>query len=378
LYVPRGGDRPPAAEEKTGVKAAQRVIHVTSVGSSAATEVERLGVGGIGPMRELIEQAVGPRYRVTIAGRIITRAVNLRQGGRTDDAERAADIERALADDRVAALVCLRGGAWFVRVLPRIRFDVLRRRRRRIFIFGFSEMTALVGVAGAYPACVGLYDLCPGYLFGGMRRYAELNAPRLAKGMGIRAEEYPAFAAGWAAAQYRAKFLEFFRDVVDIVEGRGSSRRPTGHVLQGRIPTRGRITIVGGNLSLIESMLGSPYRTCFETRRRWLAIEEVDESPDRFDRMMAGLQLAGLFERAEGILLGDFHDPSGDLGEVALAVLRHHLPTDRTVPIVRLRDFGHVWPMSPLPLHREVTLVTSRGPGGRQRAHIDIPWADWV
>jgi len=356
----------------------QRIIHITSVGSSAADDVARLGVRSVREMLDLIGGVVGPAYRVTGAARIIMAPVHEERGGRTDDAARAADVQAALADDDVAALVCLRGGSWFVRILPMIDFDVLRRRRLPIFVFGFSEMTALVGVAGAYPKCIGLYDLCPGFLFGGVQRRAERNAARLTRGMEVPPEQYPAFATGWAAAQYRQRFLEFFREVVDIVEGRGSPRRPSGRVIQGKLPRRSAVTVVGGNLSLVESLLGSRHASAFETRGRWLALEEINESPDRFDRMMAALRLAGLFDRAEGILLGDFHDNAKDLRAASLAVLRHHLPTRRRLPIVRLDNFGHVWPIAPLPLHRRLTLVVQPTGSGRPKAHIEIPWADWV
>jgi muramoyltetrapeptide carboxypeptidase len=354
-----------------------RIIHVTSVGSSAADEIARLGAGSPEAVAKVIGGVVGPRYHVTCASRIIMTPVKEHGGGRSDDLARARDIEGALANDDVAALVCIRGGAWFVRVMPLIDFDVLKRRKRPIFIFGFSEMTALVGVAGAYAKCVGLYDLGPGFIFSGLRREAERDIKELTRGIDIPPEQYGAFAAGWAKAQFLSRFLAFFREVVDIIEGRGTKRRPSGTVVAGRLPARSKITIAGGNLSLIESLLPR-YKAAFDTRGKWLAIEEINESPDRFDRMMAALQLAGLFENAEGILIGDFQDQGKDLRAAALAALRHHLPAGRKVPIVSLGNFGHIWPLAPLPLHREVTLVVAKPGRGRPKAHIEIPWADWT
>lgn len=359
------------------VQRRQRIIHVTSVGSSAADEILRLGRTPREAMA-LIRDAVGPAYEVTSADRILMTPVNEAKGGRHDDAARAADVQRALADDRVSALVCVRGGAWFVRILPMIDFDVLRRRRTPIFVFGFSEMTPLIGIAGAYARCVGLYDLGPGFLYGGMRRWAEKNVKQLTRGLTVAPEQVPGFASGWAAAKYRDAYADFFREVVDIIEGRGSPRRPTGHVRTGRLPARSTIRIVGGNLSLIEALLGSKHRAAFETRGRWLAIEDLDETPDRFDRMMAALKLAGLFERAEGILLGDFHSNATEQREMAYEALRHHLPKGRVVPIVDLDNFGHIWPIAPLPMHRPVELVIRRSGRGPARAHIEIPWHSWA
>ncbi len=355
----------------------QRIIHVTSVGSSAIDEVARFGVKSPAQMFKAIAKVVAPAYRVTGSAKIVMTPVDETRGGRCDDAARARDIETALANDDVAALVCIRGGAWFVRVLPLINFDVLRRRRTPIFVFGFSEMTALVAVAGAYTRCVGLYDLCPGFLFAGLRQEAMRDIRTLTRGIEISEDEHAAFAAGWARAQFRERFLAFFREVVDVIEGRGSPRRPNGRVVQGRLPRRSSITVVGGNLSLIESLLGSPHAARFDTRGKWIALEEINESPDRFDRMMAALKLAGLFERAEGVLIGDFQDQGKDWRAAAIATLKHHLPHGREVPIVSLDNFGHTWPMAPLPMHRRMTLVTEKTARGRT-ARIEIPWRAWV
>jgi muramoyltetrapeptide carboxypeptidase LdcA involved in peptidoglycan recycling len=153
-----------------------RRIHLTAVGSPARNELDRLGVRTARALVEMAQRAVGERYRVTANGRLIFTKENDERGGRSDDAERAREITRVLADDDVAALVTLRGGGWFARVLDAINWDVLNRRRRMIHLFGFSEMTPLIAIAGGYPKAVGVYDLGPGFLFGGMKRYAGRRA----------------------------------------------------------------------------------------------------------------------------------------------------------------------------------------------------------
>ena len=46
--------------------------------------------------------------------------------------------------------------------------------------------------------------------------------------------------------------------------------------------------------------------------------------------------------------------------DAVAALLKYHLPGRRRLPVVRLNELGHVWPMAPLPLHRPVTLVCSQ------------------
>ena len=167
-----------------------------------------------------------------------------------------------MADDNVAALVTIRGGAWFARVLDAIDWDVLKRRRRTLFLFGFSEMTPLVAIAGRYPRAVGLYDLGPAFLYGGMKRYAKINVwhgakacestgetpvPQTSAGpvSKLSADHQEGFAAGWAAAKYPQAFRDFLAEVADILDGKGSPRVPQGHVLAGRLPARQTISITG-------------------------------------------------------------------------------------------------------------------------------------
>jgi len=349
-------------------------IHITAVASSAARDVERLGPGGIQGMLALARAGVGSRYDVTASERMIFSKQTDATGGRSDDRARAREIQTLLADERVAGLVTLRGGAWFTRILDRIDFDVLSRRRRMIHIFGFSEMTTLVSIAGKYPKVVGVYDLGPGFLFGGAERYAQKHVRELTRAIDLPAGQHAGFAAGWALARYPQAFTDFFRDVADILDGSGSQRVPTGRLLAGAIPRSSRISIAGGTLSVLLPLVGSRYASAVETRGKWIALEDTNEAADPIDRMMAGLKLNGLFERAEGVILGDFHDKDKDLTETAFRLLQHHLPAKRRLPIISLQNFGHTYPIAPLPLHREVTLKRT----GASRVRIEIPWSQWA
>ena len=353
-------------------------IHLTCVGSTATDAVEQLG--GLKSTLALAARGAGSGYRITANERFLLARQNEHRGGRFDDAARIREICTLLADDTLAAVVTIRGGSWFTRLLDRIDFDVLRRRKTTLFLFGFSEMTPLIAIAGRYRRVVGLYDMGPAFLSAGMKRYALKNVRRLARGTGLgdTPELREAFATGWSSARFPDAFGDFFGEVVDIIEGRGSPRAPTGRLLAGALPASKKISITGGNLSLTLPLIGSRYARAVDPRGQWLAMEEIGESPGQIDRMMAGLKLAGWFERAEGILLGDFHDDQEELSDAAFEILKRHLPPRRRVPVVALENVGHVWPMAPLPLHREVTLRSRRSGRGKPRVTIEIPWAEWA
>jgi muramoyltetrapeptide carboxypeptidase len=64
--------------------------------------------------------------------------------------------------------------------------------------------------------------------------------------------------------------------------------------------------LLGGNLSLLVSLLGTPYMP--EIRRGILFLEEIGEDPYRVDRMLTQLRNASVFSRASGVAFGQFTD----------------------------------------------------------------------
>ena len=354
----------------------KRIIHLTAVGSSAQRDVDRLG--GFDAMMRLAREGVGEAFEVRANRKFIYAHHDKRTGSRLDDAERAREVQTLLADDRVAAIVTVRGGAWFTRILDRIDFDVLRKRTKPVYLFGFSEMTTLIAITGQYPTAVALYDLGPGYLYGGALRYARKNFETLADALELRRKHRKGFSTGWALARYPDSFRDFFRDVAAIVTGRGSSRVPSGRLLQGTIPAEQEITITGGTLSVMLPLVASKYASAVDTTGKWLAIEDINEAADPIDRMMATLKLSGHIERAAGIILGDFHDNEVELSEVAYGLLKHHLPAGRKMPVIMLDNFGHTYPIAPLPIGRPVILRREPGRASEPRVTIDIPWSRWT
>lgn len=69
-------------------------------------------------------------------------------------------------------------------------------------------------------------------------------------------------------------------------------------------PLPSSATIVGGNLSLVATSLGTPWQ--IETQNHLLFLEEIGEKAYRIDRMLNQLAQAKLFQNAQGVLLGDF------------------------------------------------------------------------
>ncbi|MHC4964456.1 MAG: LD-carboxypeptidase, partial [Planctomycetota bacterium] len=169
------------------------VIHLLAAASTCKPLLGCLRVRSYRRILELAQQAVGPGYEVTGDTALMNPRFNERRGGRHDDERRCRDLQHALADDRTAAIVTLRGGAWFTRLLPHLDFNVLGCRQRVVHVFGFSELTTLVNIAASHPRARGHYHHDVGFLEPGPE--------------------------GW-----RPALGSYFREIVDIIEGRPAGR----------------------------------------------------------------------------------------------------------------------------------------------------------
>lgn len=326
--------------------ASRPVLHLSPVAGRCRPLRDRLGLRTYRDLVRLAQASVGDGYEVVADLDLMRASPDPKRGGRRDDAARRADLQAALADDRVRAIVALRGGAWLCRLLPDLDFEVLRRRREPLALFGFSEFTGLVNIAACYPR---------------VRAYYEHDLGHLLPGDG----------------DYRAAFASFLRSIVGLVERRGCDRPVTGRLVRGKLPARSsEVRVVGGCLPVLVTLLGSPFQRRIDPRGRWLALEDVDDFPGEIDRHLAQLKFAGMLRSCAGLLLGDFHvehegEGRDDQTAAVLELLKFHLP-DGGLPIVAHCNFGHCHPSGALPINRPVRLVREAD----RSVRLIEPWAD--
>jgi muramoyltetrapeptide carboxypeptidase len=120
----------------------------------------------------------------------------------------------------------------------------------------------------------------------------------------------------------------------------------------------------GGNLTVITSLIGTPYMpTSTQTQGGILFLEDVNEHPYRIERMLMQLLDAGIFKNQAAILLGGFsayrlfENDRGYSLESAIALIRSRLP--RTIPILTGLPFGHQADKLTLPVGATASLVYS-------------------
>ncbi|MDB4949678.1 MAG: putative muramoyltetrapeptide carboxypeptidase [Gemmatimonadetes bacterium] len=222
-----------------------------------------------------------------------------------DDDGRAADLNAALRDPRVDGVWLLRGGYGTPRIVHRIDWDALAARP--CAVIGFSDNTAL-------------------HLAAQQKRVVTFHGPHPAT------VEFSAFSA------------DSLRRSVTRAEPAGLLPFPATH--PGRADTlvagsaEGRL--VGGNLSLLASLAGTPYT--LDARGAILFVEEVGEPAYRVDRMLTQLILSGALDGVAGIAVGAFSETVDadrpDLPSAAEVVRERLGPLG--VPIAFGFPFGHI------------------------------------
>jgi muramoyltetrapeptide carboxypeptidase len=114
--------------------------------------------------------------------------------------------------------------------------------------------------------------------------------------------------------------------------------------------------LIGGNLSLVASTLGTPYE--IDARGKILFLEDVDEAPYRIDRMLLQLRHAGKFKDCAGVIFGPFVDaiPSNPNATLTLDEIMEELLGGVGKPVVKGFQCGHALPTMSIPLGAQAIL----------------------
>jgi len=236
---------------------------------------------------------------------------------------RAAAFRRHWLDDRVSALIAVRGGYGSVHILPLIAD--LAGRRPKLFI-GYSDNTSVL----SWLTCRYHIPALHGPMVEG----------RLARG---------------TTAYDESSLLSLVQD------GEGLMLIPDGLVVLRTGETAGRL--FGGTLTQLTASLGTPY--AFDPPRGCvLFIEDVNERPYRLDRMLTQLRLSGILARASGIVFGEMRgcDEAGAAWTARDTV--NQLLRDFPGPVIFGFPSGHTTgPCWTLPLGVRVRLMTHPRPG---------------
>ena len=244
-----------------------------------------------------------------------------------DDVDRAFDLEQMFRNPDVKAIFCARGGYGAQRLLDLIDYDEIAANPK-IFV-GYSDVTALQLALWAKVGLVTYSGPMPAVEMAlGIDPFTETNF--------WRTVEEPGFS--------------------------GPFPQPDGASYRVLKPGRGRGPLVGGCLSLVVSLLGTPYEPNFTGAI--LFLEDIGEEPYRLDRYLAQLRLAGVFDRVEGIVLGQFLDvevKDSDTPTLSLDEVLHDYFDRVHVPVLAGFPYGHGKNKVTVPLGVPAELDTEAG-----------------
>ena len=231
------------------------------------------------------------------------------------DAERLEELNGAINDPNIAGIFPFRGGYGLTRILDRIDYEGLRKHPK--IVAGFSDITALHLAVAEKSRLITFHSPMPqAYLYD--KNEANSVVPK----------------SFWDS----------------ILETRYSVERENGYEL--RLPENGprpkvlvggraKGRLLGGNLTLLCSTLGTPFQVDF--RGNILFFEDVDEAPYRIDRYLSQLRLAGILNEVSGIIVGTLTDSLArePAAQSACESIFEHYLADLGIPVMTNFPVGH-------------------------------------
>lgn len=228
------------------------------------------------------------------------------------DEERLYDLQKALDDESVKAILCARGGYGLIRIVDQL--DFINFQKNPKWLIGFSDVSILhsflqsnFGIETLHaPMAAGLKD--------------EVSADTLRKGL----------------------FGEPLNYELDT------------HFLSK--PGNASAVLSGGNLAILCSIIGSD--SDIDTQGKILFIEDVGEYLYRLDRMMWTLKRSGKLDQLAGLIVGEFNDMkdnTGPFGKTAYEIISDAVK-DYNYPVCFGFPAGHKKDNRALILGRQVNL----------------------
>jgi muramoyltetrapeptide carboxypeptidase len=247
------------------------------------------------------------------------------------DEQRAADLNAMFADPEVRAIHCVRGGWGSARLLPLLDWPTIARNPK--ILLGYSDITALLLALHAKTGLV------------------TFHGP-------LGTSQWNPFNVGYLRRVLQEGEAVTFENLKEIKE---DDLTVTENRIQTLHPGTARGRLLGGNLTVLTSLVGSGYLPDWDGCI--LFLEDVEEAPYRIDRMLTQLRLAGILQKAKAVIWGNCTDckVGESFGSLTVTeVLQDHL-LPLGVPAWRGAMIGHVERQFTLPVGIEVEVDAGAG-----------------
>ncbi|MFT7294635.1 MAG: muramoyltetrapeptide carboxypeptidase, partial [Pseudohongiellaceae bacterium] len=247
------------------------------------------------------------------------------------DKERADDLNAMFADTDVDAIFCVRGGYGSGRLLRYLDYDTIAANPK--VIMGYSDITAILNAIYVRTGLVTFHGPIAGGNFSDYT-YDQYRRVLIEPTSNTRIGEPPEFEKSPGVVDWENR-------LTSIVSGTAE-----GH-------------LIGGNLSLMVTLLGTPYEPNFEGAI--LFLEDVSEPPYSVDRMLTHLWMAGKLEQVAGIVLGKFSDDGYDSNTFSMEEVLRGRFEPLGIPALRGAMIGHIEDKTVVPLGIRARLDADAG-----------------
>ncbi|WP_200976105.1 LD-carboxypeptidase [Echinicola sp. 20G] len=246
------------------------------------------------------------------------------------DEARAGDINDMFANKEVKAIICIRGGSGAARILPLLDYKTIKKNPKPIL--GYSDITA---IHNAIYAQTGLIT------FHGPNGTGSWNS--------------------FNVKQFEQMFFEEKLVKFENEQEKGDDLIVKKNRIQTITPGTAEGVIVGGNLTVLTGLAGSPYLPDF--KNKILFLEDVGEDPYRIDRMMSTLMLMGALDEIKGFIFGQCSDcdPSGGYGSLTIWQILQDYIKPLGIPAYRGAMIGHVSKQFIVPIGAKVKMDAGLG-----------------
>lgn len=221
-----------------------------------------------------------------------------------EDKDRAADLNNFISNPKVKAIFMVRGGYGSHRILQMIDYLSLKRSPK-VFV-GYSDITA---IQLAVFKKIGLVTFA-----------GPMVAPDFSKPMSGNAEE-------------------LFWRLITSTKSVGGISKYQSESFRILHQAKAEGILLGGNLSVISSLVGTPFIPSFSNSI--LILEDIQEAPYRIDRMLHQLKLANKFKNLSGVVLGDFSTCIAENNKPTFTVQEIFDFVFKKYPLISNTHFGH-------------------------------------
>jgi muramoyltetrapeptide carboxypeptidase len=235
------------------------------------------------------------------------------------DENRFGFLREALASEDSKIIWCLRGGYGSNRLLPRL--DKLKRPRKQKLLVGISDITSL-------------------------HVYFEQKW------------NWPTFHASLLDRMGSGKVpAKIEKETMDLLFGKTKSIEFKKLKAMNKAAAnlkKVRSSVVGGNLVVLQSTLGTPYQ--LNTEGKILFIEDLGERGYRVDRILEHFAQAGLFKKCRGLIIGEFLGGKEPNGKALWPQVFKSWAQRLDIPVFSGMEAGHGVIQRPVPLYTEAVL----------------------